>query len=162
MKIEEGKFYFIKDDYFDLFMNYKLMQNKENGTKRPCYLCFKDNNNKHIIWFVPISHKVEKYKKIYNKKLKIRKNVYNFVFGEVLGKEKVFLIQNIFPVTKKYIVSKYKINGTDVMIDYKLKKQVIDTAKTALDLFVKYDGVILFNDVFKMIDILEKEEVLVG
>lgn len=47
MKIEEGKFYFIKDEYFDLFKDYKLIQNKENGTKRPCYLRFKDKNNKN-------------------------------------------------------------------------------------------------------------------
>ena len=105
MKIEEGKFYFIKDSYFDLFKDYKLMKNKENGTKRPCYLCFKDTSNKNIIQFIPISHKVKKYKKIYNEKLKVRKKVYNFVFGKVLGEEKVFLIQNMFPVTKQYITS---------------------------------------------------------
>ena len=39
---ESGKFYFIKDVYFDLFKEYNLMQNKENGNKRPCYFCFKD------------------------------------------------------------------------------------------------------------------------
>ena len=159
MKIEEGKFYFIKDSYFDLFKDYKLMQNKENGTKRPCYLCFKDTNNEKIIWFVPISHKVEKYKKIYNEKFKRRKKVYNFVFGKVLGEEKVFLIQNMFPVTNKYIISKYQVKGKDVNINFELKNKVIETANKALDLFTKYNGIILFNDVYKMIGILEKEEV---
>ena len=31
MLIEEGKFYFIKDEFFDLFKEYKLMENKEGG-----------------------------------------------------------------------------------------------------------------------------------
>ena len=42
MKAENGKFYFIKDDFFKLFKDYKLMENKENGNKRPCYFCFND------------------------------------------------------------------------------------------------------------------------
>ena len=55
MVIEDGKFYFIKDEFFDVFKNYGLMENKDNGTKRPCYFCFKDKKFKDIIWFVPIS-----------------------------------------------------------------------------------------------------------
>ena len=61
MIIEDGKFYFIKDVFFEIFKEYKLMENKESGTKRPCYFCFKDKFNKEIIWFVPISTKYEKY-----------------------------------------------------------------------------------------------------
>ena len=99
MVIEEGKFYFISDDFFELFNDYNLMTNKENGIKRPCYICFRDGKNKDIIWFIPISHKVDKYRMIYDNKIKKKKRVYNFVFGEVLGKERVFLIQNMFPVT---------------------------------------------------------------
>lgn len=53
-----------------------------------------------------VKMKVEKYKSIYENKKKARKNVYNFVFGKVLGKEKTFLIQNIFPTTEEYIESK--------------------------------------------------------
>lgn len=32
MKVENGKFYFIKDEFFDIFEGYRLMENKENGT----------------------------------------------------------------------------------------------------------------------------------
>jgi hypothetical protein len=101
------------------------MQNKENGNKRPCYFCFRDDNDTNIIWFVPISSKVDKYKKIYKSKVKIRKKVYNFVFGKVLGQEKVFLIQNMFPTIEKFILEKYKTNKKDVQITYSLQKQVI-------------------------------------
>ena len=97
------------------------MQNKENGGKRPCYFCFNDLEYPEIIWFVPISSKVEKYKQIYNKKKKTRKNVYNFVFGKVLGKEKVFLIQNMFPTKFEYIENKYIVKKQDVRIAETLK-----------------------------------------
>lgn len=33
MIIEEGKFYFIKDNFFELFKEYNLMENKQNGNK---------------------------------------------------------------------------------------------------------------------------------
>ena len=38
MKVENGKFYFIKDEFFDIFKGYRLMVNRENG-----------NENKNII-----------------------------------------------------------------------------------------------------------------
>lgn len=110
------------------------MLNKENGSKRPCYFYFNDEDHKDIIWFVPISSKVQKYKLIYEKKKKIRKNVFNFVFGEVLGKEKVFLIQNIFPTTQKFIENKYKSRNQDVNISENLKYKVIQKAKNVIKL----------------------------
>ena len=43
-----------------------LIQNHENGKKRPTYLTIKDED---ILWFIPISSKVDKYKKIIDKKI---------------------------------------------------------------------------------------------
>ena len=84
-----------------------------------CYFCFKDRQNSEIIWFVPISTKYEKYEKIYEKKKAKsgKKPVYNFVFGSVLGKKAVFLIQNIFPTTLDYIEKKYTNSNRDVAKD---------------------------------------------
>ena len=125
MVIEDGKFYFIKDEFFDIFKDYGLMVNKENGNKRPCYFCFRDKFNKKIIWFVPISTKYEKYKKIYEYKKQKQHRVYNFVFGEVVGKKSVFLIQNIFPTTEEYILEKYIIENKDVEIALKVRNKII-------------------------------------
>ena len=153
MEVENGKFYFIKDTFFELFKGYKLMENKENGNKRPCYFCFTDPENSKIIWFVPISSKVDKYKTIYESKKKKQKKVYNFVFGKVLGKEKAFLIQNIFPTTELYIESKYKNKMQDVEITENLKKEVIETAMNVIKLAQK--GInIPFYDILEMKDIL--------
>lgn len=153
MIIEDGKFYFIKDDFFELFKEYKLMKNKENGNKRPCYFCFKDNRDERIIWFVPISSKYEKYKKIYEDKKKKQKRVYNFVFGEVVGKKAVFLIQNIFPTTEKYILEKYMTDNKDVKIPLKMKNKVIARAKQIIHMADR--GInIPFYDINKMKEII--------
>ena len=69
MKIEEGKFYFIKDEFFNKIDEKLLCLNKREGNKRPCYYCFKDSKNEDIFWFLPISSKVEKYKKVYQEKI---------------------------------------------------------------------------------------------
>ncbi len=153
MIIEDGKFYFIKDNFFELFKGYKLMENKENGNKRPCYFCFKDRNDKRIIWFVPISTKYDKYQKLYEDKKKKQKRVYNFVFGEVVGKRAVFLIQNIFPTTEKYILEKYVTENKDVEISLKMKNKVIARAKQVINMAER--GInIPFYDINKMKEIL--------
>ena len=155
MKIEAGKFYFIKDSFFEKVKDKELLQNKSNGNKRPCYFCFKDKKFKDIIWFVPISTKYDKYQKVYeNKKAKIgKKPVYNFVFGNVLGKKAVFLIQNIFPTTEEYIESKYQNKMKDVEITETLKQEIIGTSMNVIKLAKK--GInIPFYDILEMKNIL--------
>ena len=125
MVIEDGKFYFIKDEFFDVYKDYGLMLNKENGKKRPCYFCFRDKYNKEIIWFVPISTKYDKYQKIYEYKKQRPHRVSNFVFGEVVGKKAVFLIQNIFPTTEEYILEKYVTENKDVEIALNVRNKII-------------------------------------
>ena len=137
MVIEDGKFYFIKDEFFDVFKDYGLMVNKE------------------IIWFVPISTKYEKYKELYEtKKNKSGKRpVYNFVFGNVLGKKAVFLIQNIFPTTEKYIENKYVNSNIDVEIPTTVRDNVIITSLRVVELAER--GInIPFYDIVKMKNLL--------
>ena len=94
MEIDVGCFYFIKDSFFDIIDDPELMKNKENGNKRPCYYCFKSEKYDDIIWFVPVSIKVEKYQKIYNKKIekqiKLGKNpsIDTIVFGNIAAEMK--------------------------------------------------------------------------
>ena len=70
MQIDVGYFYFVKDNFFNIINAPELMKNKENGIKRPCYYCFKSKENDKIIWFVPVSTKVDKYKKYMKIKFK--------------------------------------------------------------------------------------------
>jgi len=66
MKVKTGYLYHIKDEYFDLVNDEKLMQNHEKGKKRPTYFTIKE---KDILWFIPVSSKIEKYSKIIEKKV---------------------------------------------------------------------------------------------
>ena len=67
MKVQTGYLYHIKDEFFDVVNDESLMTNHERGKQRPTYFTIKDNN---ILWFIPLSSKVEKYKKIMNNKIK--------------------------------------------------------------------------------------------
>lgn len=136
MQIENRRFYFISDEFIKKYgIKYNLMENKETGTKRPCYFCFKDKIDEHIIWFVPISKQYEKYKTIYEKKKeKIKREPLNFVFGIVKDENAVFLIQNMFPTTEEYIGEKYQIRNNDVTISIPLQKEIIEKAEAILRL----------------------------
>lgn len=155
--MEEGKFYFIKDDFFNNF-GVHLMKNKDK-TKRPCYFCFFDEINKNILWFVPVSTKIEKYKNIYNNKIKKYKSVHNFVFGKLHGKDAVFLIQNLFPTTQKYIIEKYITENKDVVVSKNLKEKVIKEAKTIIKL-AKINYNVAFYDILSMKEKLLKDELV--
>lgn len=63
MEFKEGYFYFVKDEYYEKVQDKELMKNKEKGRKRTCFYCFKDEREEELYWFIPISSKVDKYKK---------------------------------------------------------------------------------------------------
>lgn len=139
--METGKFYFIKDLYYERFSNCGLMENKEidsEGNKhgRPCYYCFEING---LYWLIPISSKIDKYKDLYNKKIQKRPNYDGIRFGYVNGIEKAFLIQNLCPVTYEYIDGMYTIeNGTKpVTIDEKLAKELNQIVLKIIKLYRK-------------------------
>ena len=67
MRVQTGCLYHIKDEYFDKINEKGLMINHENGHSRPSYLAIKEHN---ILWFIPLSTKVDKYKNIVEKKKK--------------------------------------------------------------------------------------------
>ncbi|WP_346874222.1 type III toxin-antitoxin system CptIN family toxin [Clostridium sp. UBA5988] len=154
MEIKNGNFYFIKENYFKKFDDKFLMKNKEiiNGVvhNRPCYYAIKDKKN-NIYWMIPISSKVDKYKKIYNEKIKKYGMCDTLHFGEVLGIEKAFLIQNMCPVTYEYINNEYcdAISNMPVRINNVLEKSVIGKAKRVLALQNQGKSFI-FPDVLKI------------
>lgn len=147
MKVEKGKFYFIKDEFFELVKDKELCTNKENGNKRPCFYCFNDKKYQNLIWFIPISSKLEKYIKIYNKKMKRTGIVDTIVFGYVEGEKRAFLIQNMFPTTEKYIIQKYIKQNRDVVVNEKLDKEIQVKANKILNLVEKGYNKIVFPDI---------------
>lgn len=116
--MEQGKLYFVKDEFYDRFPNCGLLENKEiiNGKPhgRPCCYLFKfDNDKSDIFWMIPISSKIEKYKEQYQHSIEKYKMCDNISFCYVLGEERAILPQNLFPITKEYIGSVYIDKNTN-------------------------------------------------
>jgi len=84
---------------------------------------------------VPISKQYNKYKDIYkSKKIKIKREPLNFIFGSVKGEKTVFLIQNMFPCKEIYIIEKYTNNGMDIEISEVTQDKIIRIAERVLKL----------------------------
>lgn len=158
MIIEKGKFYFIKDEFFELVKDKELCANKERGTKRLCFYCFKDKEYQNLIWFIPISSKLEKYKRIYEAKIKRSRIVDTIVFGYVEGEERAFLIQNMFPTTKEYIIEKYIRQDRDVVVNKRLNKELQTKANKILNLVEQGYNKIVFPDIISIKKILLQNE----
>lgn len=163
MEIKEGYFYFIKDSFFDVIKDPELMKNKENGNKRPCYYCFKNIKYNDIIWFIPVSTKVDKYKKIYEKKIRKqielgkKPSIDTIVFGNVANIHSTFLIQNMFPVKEKYVESKYIKNKVEVRLSNKLKNEIINKANKVLNLYNQGMKNIIFPNIDNILEQLLKD-----
>lgn len=153
-EMEIGHFYYLNDQYFIDFPDTKLMQNKEtiNGQAhdRPCFYAFQDANT-GLYWMIPFSSRVPKFTKIYEQKIQKYGKCDTLVFGNVLGHRKVFLIQNMCPITPKYVKNEY-IDGVaniPVRISGVLEKELTDKAKRVLALQRK--GIsLIFPDVLKI------------
>ncbi len=112
-----GHFYFVQDSFYNSLPDCNLMSNKGHGIPgiggRPCHYCFK---YEEYYWMVPISSKTQKYHSIYNNKVAKRGYCDTIRFGYVNGVERVFLIQNCFPITQKFIDSEYKVNKNTIPV----------------------------------------------
>ena len=130
------------------------MRNKEifnnEQADRPCFFVFRDSENQDIIWLIPISSKYDKYKKIYDKNMEKYGRCPTIRFGEVLGTQAAFLIQNMSPATEKYIHNIYlDKNDVPVTIDNRVILDVVTNAKNVLARSER--GVkLIFPDVYKI------------
>ena len=146
MKIKTGYLYHIKDEYFDVVNDENLMQNHEKGKKRPTYFTIKDKN---ILWFIPISSKVDKYKKIVDKK----KEKYGFcntiLIEKIFDKDSVILLQNAFPTLEKYIDHMHTVDGIPARVPEKLEKIILKNFKDLMKLHNR--GIrVFFTDIDKL------------
>ena len=137
--MKKGHFYYINDQYFQDYTDTKLMKNKEtmNGHphNRPCFYAFEDKNT-GLYWMIPFSSQVEKYRKYYNTKMQKYHRCDTIVFGNVLGYEKAFLIQNMCPITADYIKNEYMNHRTNVpvRVDGAFERELLNKAKRVLAL----------------------------
>lgn len=119
--------------------------------------CFKSKEYDSIIWFIPVSTKIDKYQKIYDKKLqkqiKLGKtpSIDTIVFGNVANTYSAFLIQNMFPVTEEYIESQYIKNKVAIKLSNKLQNEIISKAIKVLNLYNHGMKNIVFPDIDRIL-----------
>ena len=154
MNIETGYVYHIKEIYFEHVKDNKLMKNHENGNSRPNYFCIKKENN--LLWFIPMSSQIEKYKKIRDNKIQKNGICDTIVIGKYKNKKHAFLLQNMFPVTEKYVDHIDTVRNIAVPVVEGLKKELTNKANKILKL--KENGInLIFPDVDKISDFLLNE-----
>ena len=139
VKVQTGYLYHIKDEFFDRINNKGLMINHENGHSRPSYLAIKDDD---ILWFIPLSTKIEKYKTIIDKKEKKYGTCKAILIKKIAGREQAILIQNAFPTLEKYIQSRHTIDGKFIKISSAVEREILDDFEYMLSL--KSSGLNLF------------------
>lgn len=113
-KMVKHGFYFISDEFFKDFPDPYLKGNKKE--RRPHYYAVFDHVT-GLYWMIPMSSKVEKYKNIINKRLANHKPCHILHIAKLDNdRESVFLIQDMFPVTEKYIARKYTIGQNHLRV----------------------------------------------
>ena len=101
---------------------------------------------------------MDKYIQITNHKLEkqrnrgIREPKCNTIrFGEVMGAKKAFLIQNMFPITEKYISDIYinRLTHEAVRIPINIESDIVIHANVVLRLVKSGNKNLVFSDIYK-------------
>ena len=135
MEIKQGYSYHIKDEFFDLVQDKYLMSNRENGNYRPHFLAVQDNKNGELYWMIPLSSQVDKYKIIIEKKIKRYGKCNTIVIGKFAGKDNAFLIQNAFPIIKKFFDHVHTIENKPIIIHSKLNRELTVNLREVLAMY---------------------------
>ena len=124
---------------------------------RPCFYAFRAADT-GLFWMIPFSSQIDKFRIIYNKKVLKYGYCNTIKFGYVLGHEKAFLIQNMCPVTQKYILNQYVDNNSKnpVRIDGVFERSLVADAKKIL-LLQRKGKQLIFPDVLKIESALLKQ-----
>ena len=153
MKVQTGYIYHIKDEFFNKINDDGLMINHENGHSRPTYFIIKD---KDILWFIPLSSKVSKYKSIIDKKIEKYGNCKSIMISEIANEKTVILLQNAFPTLEKYIDHPHIVDGKPLKVIDTLKEEILDNFKYLIAL--KKEGRnLFFTDIDKIKEIMLNE-----
>ena len=153
MKVQTGYLYHIKDDFFDVVNDENLMTNHEQGKKRPTYFTIKDKN---ILWFIPISSKIDKYKKIINKKIERYGFCNTIIIRKIADEDAVILLQNAFPTLEKYIDHVHTVDGVPLKIPTDLQDEIKSLFKNMLGL-KKRGTNLFFADIDKIKEMMLDE-----
>ena len=146
MKIKAGYLYHIKDEFFDKVNDNGLLLNHEKGKTRPTYFIIKDGD---ILWFIPLSSKIQKYRNIYNNKIRKYGRCDSILIEKVFDEDSAILIQNAFPTLEKYIDHVHTRNGKPALVPITLQEKIYKKFIRLLEL--KERGIdLFFTDIDKI------------
>ena len=146
-------FYIIKDKFFEDMPDPYLKGNKAGN--RPHYYCFEDSST-GIYWMIPLSSRIDKYRRIMEKKERARKPCDILHIAKLDdSRESAFLIQDMFPITDEYIEREYTIAGNHLMLTSEhTAKEIEQKAKKVMGMLKR--GVKFMSTQPNVIGILEK------
>lgn len=155
MEILPGYAYHIDDSYFEKIKDPNLMKNKEDGNCRPTYFCIKDPKTS-LLWMIPMSSKLKKFKKLSERSIERYGESLGIVIGGFGEKDAVFLLQNLFVITPKYISHIHCKKGNPVPVSYNTQKQIEKNFYRIMELLNR--GIkVVFTDVKKIEQIMLEE-----
>lgn len=153
MEIKTGYLYHIKEEYFDAVNDENLMHNHEKGKKRPTYFTIKD---KDILWFIPVSSKVDKYQKIIDKKIEKYGFCNTIIIRKIAEEDAAILLQNAFPTLEKYIDYVHTIDGVPFKVPTDLQHEIKSMFKNMIGL-KKRGTNLFFTDIDRIKEIMLEE-----
>ena len=153
MEIKEGYLYHISVDFFKLVDDPNLSVNHTGIHSRPSYFLVKD---KDLLWFIPLSNKIDKYKKIVeNKKQKYGK-CNTILIRKIANKENAILIQNAFPTLSNFLSHPHTINGKPYRVPTGIQREIKNNFDELMKL--KKSGInLFFTDVDKITLLMNQE-----
>lgn len=153
MEIKEGYLYHISVDFFKLVDDPNLSVNHTGIHSRPSYFLVKD---KDLLWFIPLSTKIDKYKKIVeNKKQKYGK-CNTILIRKIANKENAILIQNAFPTLSNFLSHPHTINGKPYRVPTGIQREIKNNFDELMKL--KKSGInLFFTDVDKITLLMNQE-----
>ena len=109
-------FYILKDEFFN-YVNDPFLKDNKDGN-RPFYYCIEEEtDDKKLYWMIPLSSRVEKYRKIIETKESQRKPTDGLYICDLpSGRESVFLIQDMFPITDRFVEREYTLGGNHLLL----------------------------------------------
>lgn len=109
-----GRFYFLKDEFFEL-MDDPYLKSNYDATSRPHY-CVQQDERTGLYWMAPVTTRVPKFEQMIAKKRAQGKQTDAIQIVMVRGEKRVLLFQDMFPIRTEYIDNAYIRGGQPVCI----------------------------------------------
>lgn len=118
--------YFVDELFFDQIKEPAFQDDYVNKGRRPFYVVFQDEMP-DVYWLIPLCSRAEKYKGVIEEREKAGKRCDILHIAELSNhKESVFMIQNLFPITRKHLDRPVLCEGKPLLLPSGKDRMVIE------------------------------------